>query len=245
MSLWGATVITNLLSAIPVFGQDLVQLIYNKINYTIYLVKNQLKVKGLFNLFLPLNPEKREEKKFNRNISLPTIGKVSPHALKKGSKVRLNKEEYLIIPYQFIAFLVGLIDGDGYIRINKTTKGYISINLVIVLHLNDLSTLEYIHSVLKLGQLTKSKDSNRLTCQLVINKTDLQEVIFPLLKYHNIFFLTDTRRKQFDQALFILQREIKHYEELNNSFSIISSMSAEFKLPTTASEYVNLPFFKN
>src|SRR6201990_393878 len=28
MSLWGATVITNLLSAIPVFGQDLVELIW-------------------------------------------------------------------------------------------------------------------------------------------------------------------------------------------------------------------------
>jgi ubiquinol-cytochrome c reductase cytochrome b subunit len=27
MSFWGATVITNLLSAIPVFGQDLVELI--------------------------------------------------------------------------------------------------------------------------------------------------------------------------------------------------------------------------
>jgi len=27
MSYWGATVITNLLSAIPVFGQDLVELI--------------------------------------------------------------------------------------------------------------------------------------------------------------------------------------------------------------------------
>ena len=28
MSYWGATVITNLLSAIPVFGQDLVELIW-------------------------------------------------------------------------------------------------------------------------------------------------------------------------------------------------------------------------
>ena len=28
MSLWGATVITNLLSAIPIFGQDLVELIW-------------------------------------------------------------------------------------------------------------------------------------------------------------------------------------------------------------------------
>ena len=28
MSLWGATVITNLLSAIPIFGQDIVELIW-------------------------------------------------------------------------------------------------------------------------------------------------------------------------------------------------------------------------
>jgi quinol-cytochrome oxidoreductase complex cytochrome b subunit len=32
MSLWGATVITNLLSAIPVFGQDLVELIWGGFN---------------------------------------------------------------------------------------------------------------------------------------------------------------------------------------------------------------------
>jgi quinol-cytochrome oxidoreductase complex cytochrome b subunit len=44
MSLWGATVITNLLSAIPVFGQDLVELIWiitkDKFNikYLIYLI---------------------------------------------------------------------------------------------------------------------------------------------------------------------------------------------------------------
>jgi len=235
MSLWGATVITNLLSAIPVFGQDLVQLINNIINYKIYIIYNLL--------ILFINNNKTNESKIISNLKLPTIGKVSHHALKKGNKeVRLNKEEYISIPYQFIAFLVGLIDGDGYIRINKTTKGYISINLVITLHLNDISTLEYIYSVLKLGRLTKSKDINRPTCQLVINKTDLQEVIFPLLKHHGIFFLTETRRNQFDKAMFILQKEIKLYEELDSSPSLISSMSV---LPTTALEYVNLSFFKN
>jgi len=33
MSLWGATVITNLLSAIPFFGHDLVELIWGDLVY--------------------------------------------------------------------------------------------------------------------------------------------------------------------------------------------------------------------
>ena len=95
-----ATVITNLLSAIPIFGQDLVELT-NVPNILTY---------------------------FDSDVStilLPTVGTVSPHALKKERK--LSKTDYLAIPYQFIAFLVGFIDGDGYFPIIRSTKGYISI----------------------------------------------------------------------------------------------------------------------
>jgi hypothetical protein len=120
---------------------------------------------------------------------LPTIGIVSPQALKKGKQLRLDKKEYLSIPYQFISYLVGLIDGDGYIQITKTTKGFITIKMVIELGLDDLSTLEYIHSVLKLGKITIYRDIRNPTCKLIINKPDLQEVVFPLLIHHNIFFL--------------------------------------------------------
>src|SRR3978361_557296 len=95
MSLWGATVITNLLSAIPIFGQDIVE----SNNFTEYF---RLAV------LIPV---------------LPTIGTVSVHALKKGNKKRLDKKEYLSIPYQFLAFLVGIIDGDGYIQVTRATKG--------------------------------------------------------------------------------------------------------------------------
>ena len=58
MSLWGATVITNLMSAIPWVGQDIVELE----NITDFFTKAALPV-------------------------LPTIGTVSIHALKKGKKV--------------------------------------------------------------------------------------------------------------------------------------------------------------
>lgn len=118
MSLWGATVITNLMSAIPWVGQDIVESII--ITIIIYLI----------NIIL-----------FSSDL-LPTIGIVNKNALKKGNKIlRSNKEKYISIPRSFLAFLVGLIDGDRYIQISKTSKGYFTMKLVISLHLKDLSTL--------------------------------------------------------------------------------------------------------
>ena len=209
-----ATVITNLLSAIPVFGQDLVESTYAT-GCLIYEGNS-----------LPL---------------LATIGTVSRQALKKGKKIRLDKEEYLSIPIPFIAFLVGLIDGDGYISITKTTKGFITIRLVICLSLEDISSLEYIYSILKIGKIQIYRDIKNPICKLTINKTDLQEIIFPLLIHHNIFFLTESRRAQFDLAMFILKNEIKHY----NQISQFKEIPTIFELPKTAIEYISLDFFKN
>lgn len=176
------------------------------------------------------------------SVILPTIGIVHKNALKKNkNEIRLNKEEYTSIPFPFIAFLTGLIDGDGYIQITKTTKGFIAIKLVISLHLNDISTLEYIHSVLKLGKITKYLDLRSPTCKLVINKTDLQEILFPLFLYHNIFFLTETRITQFNLVIYILQKDIKLFDMIpaKEKIPII------FKLPDTPSGYLELSFFEN
>lgn len=217
-----ATVITNLLSAIPVFGQDIVE--SNNATEFCTCFSNKAFI-------------------FNDTLLsvLPTVGTVSPHALKKGKKIRTEKIEYLSIPYQFIAFLAGLIDGDGYIQIVRTTKGFIAIKLVITLSLEDLSTLEYIHSVLKLGKLTIKRDIKNPICSLIINRTDLQEIIFPLLIHHGIFFLTDARRAQFDKAIYIFKNDIKLYDQVSN----IKEIPTEFKLPITPSNYLELAFFKN
>jgi hypothetical protein len=205
MSLWGATVITNLLSAIPWLGTSLVEFLINE-----------------------------------RHKFLETIGIVHKNALKKIKKdLNIDKQEYLSIPYSFIAFLVGLIDGDGYIQITKTGKGYIALKLVISLHLRDLTTLEYINSVLKLGKITIYKDLRSPACKLIINKTDLQEIFFPLLVYHNIQFLTMQRSSQFNMAMFVLKNNITSYSCLPNSAPNF------YELPVDARDYVNLPFFKN
>jgi hypothetical protein len=194
-----ATVITNLLSAIPIFGQDLVEL------------KNRL----------------------------PTIGKISVHAFKNGrvKKSDTDKKEFLSIPYPFLSMLVGLIDGDGCIIINKTTKGYIKINLTIEFNIRDLSILQYIHSILKLGKITVYSKFG--TCKLVINRTDIQEVLFPLFLHHKLFFLTNTRREQFNKAMYIIKNEIKLFIDIPSLIPIL------FQLPETALGYTKLPFFNN
>jgi hypothetical protein len=205
MSLWGATVITNLMSAIPWVGQDIVE-------------------------FLKIIKQK----------SLDTIGVVHKNALKRGKfLLKIDKKEYLSIPSSFIAFLVGLLEGDGYIQITKTGKGFIAMKLVISLHLKDLATLEYIRSVLKLGSISIYKDNLSPTCKLIINKTDLQEVFFPLLLYHNIYFLTNTRITQFNTAMYILKNDIKNFND------IPSEIPNVFELPSTAKGYTELPFFLN
>lgn len=223
MSLWGATVITNLISAVPWIGQDIVES-----NYIIFIFS--LSYFGIIFFF------------FKIDNSLPTIGIVHKNALKKGNKsLRLNKQEYTEIPSSFLAFLVGLIDGDGYIQVTKTSKGFITIKLVISLHLEDISTLEYIHSVLKLGKINVYKDLRSPTCKLVINKTDLQEILFPLLIFHKIFFLTKTRIDQFNLAMYIMKTDLKMYDHISN----ITNIPSVFYMPKDPSDYILLNFFKN
>lgn len=173
---------------------------------------------------------------------LPTIGTVNANALKKGNKsVRLNKDAYLSIPPSFLSFLVGFIDGDGYIQITKTTKGFIAIKLTISINLEDISTLEYIHSCLGIGKITIYKDNKSPSCRLIINKTDLQEVFFPLLLYHDIFFLTETRKNQFNTAMQILKQDIKMFSNIP-SLDVIPCV---FKHPVTPIDYTKLSFFLN
>ena len=229
MSLWGATVITNLISAIPWIGQDIVE----SINITIII---SLFIFGLIFLFYLFS--------FNKDITslcIPTIGIIHKNALKKGNKVLRFNKEYISIPSSFLAFLVGLIDGDGYIQVTRTPKGFIAIKLVISLNLEDISTLEYIHSVLKIGKINVYKDLRNPTCKLVINRTDLQEVIFPLLIYNNIFFLTETRINQFNLSMYIFKNDIKMYNEIPD----ITNIDSVFKIPKNPLDYTLLHFFKN
>lgn len=238
-----ATVITNLLSAIPVFGKDLVESELNM--YAPPAKAGEGINKGI--VIESIKILKNNDSIYVGTMgALTTIGTVNVNALKKGRRrKRTDKKEYLSIPSEFIAFFVGLIDGGGYIGVNQTTKGYISLKLVLILNIEDLSALEYIHSIFKFGKITKYKDNKHPICKLVINRTDLQEVVFPLLLHYNIFFLTNSRKEQFDLALYILKNEIKMYKEIPSSRSALEAKDQYYIFPQEASQYIDLPFFKN
>lgn len=175
---------------------------------------------------------------YKEKLILPVIGTVSTKA-HVNRKKRLSQFEYLSIPYSFIAFLIGIIDGDGYIQVTKSEKDYISIKLIISIHIDDISVLNYIHSVLKLGIIKSFPNHKSPCCKLIFNKTELQEVLFPLMLHHKIFFLTNTRRTQFEKAMDIIMNNKKVYSTISNIPPVL------FKLPDNPLDYVNLPFFKN
>nr|ATX62062.1 hypothetical protein [Tremella fuciformis] len=135
---------------------------------------------------------------------------------------------------------VGFVDGDGYIKLTRTVTGHISMELVIALNVRDLPLLQYMHSVLGIGRINQFGN----TVKYIIGRVDLQEVLFPLLLHHNIFFLTHTRRLQYALALHVLMNNIVLFGDLptgnNNQYlGLIPS------LPNTAMNFTVLPFFFN
>lgn len=215
MSLWGATVITNLLSAIPWIGKDFVE--FEFLNY--------FSTATIFNSLM--------------SFSLITIGAVNIRAL-RGQKSRTpsDKEYTKNIPYSFLAMFAGLVDGDGYISITNT-NGYIRMQLIIALNMRDVGMLNYIQSVLGVGRVNTYPAND--TAKLTISKTDLQEIIFPLLIHHNIFFLTNTRIAQYELAIFILQSNLIMF----SAIPTVNLIPQQIFLPTTTLGYYQLPFFLN
>lgn len=170
--------------------------------------------------------------------SLPIIGIPSSKSRSDRSKW-LSESEYLCIPKSFLAFLVGFIDGDGAIVITRNQKR-VNLKIVISLHMDDISTLNYIQSTLKMGKIHTYPSYKSPTVRLIFNKTEIQEVLFPLLLHHGIFFLTKPRRGQYNTAMYILKNNIILSLEL-----IKAPQEVIPNLPKTIEGYVSLPFFKD
>ena len=102
---------------------------------------------------------------------------------------------------------VGFVDGDGYIKItksiNRINKDYLSVELVVSLNIRDKETLYYIKDILKVGRIYIYKS----TIKYIISRVDLQEVIFPLLIYHNMYFLTKNRHTQYIKCIQLFKKK--------------------------------------
>jgi hypothetical protein len=169
---------------------------------------------------------------------IPAVGTIN-YKSRTAKSNRLSEAEYLIIPKSFLGFLIGYIDGDGYIGIQKNYNGTVTVHLTISVHLEDIGSLNYIQSVLKIGKIYLYPHRKSPTARLVISKSELQEVLFPLFLYHGLFFLTKTRRGQYNRAMYIFNNDIKNYSEVP---PVVLDTQ---ELPTSALKYANLHFFKD
>lgn len=223
-----ATVITNLLSAIPFIGGDLVPL---SIILSLYLLYIYLKlfIKKIFNQSY-ICPTKGWISRLSSGLYINTISNIqhikniSTKSHTKDRDISFLEKDIKNIDRNLLALIVGFIDGDGYIRINKKSKNninYIYISLIINLNENDLKLLQYFHQHLNIGKVYNiTPKKGKKLARWEINKLDLFNKIEPLLEYHNIKFLTETRQKQYLLLKYIKHNKLIYYEEIikNNNY---------------------------
>jgi hypothetical protein len=56
---------------------------------------------------------------------------------------------------------------------------------------------------------------------LTFNKTELKQVLFPLMFYQGIFFLTLERRIKFAKAIYLMENNLNKLSDLPKSFNQI------------------------
>ena len=209
MSLWGATVITNMLSAIPWIGGDFVQFVTTLVDPTLH-----------------------------DSGALMGAGVMASVAARgRRGCVPLDINQYNI-PFSVLSLFVGLVDGDGYIRIGTSTNGYTTVNLVISLQIKDAPMLHDLRTLmLGLGSIKELEAAG--VVRYTFNMSALLFVLFPLMEQHNLFFLTDTRRAQYDLACFILMNGIL------NPALVPAVAPVVCPLPSSAQGYLVLPWFAN
>jgi hypothetical protein len=140
---------------------------------------------------------------------------------------------------------IGVLDGDGYIEIGPqkqfNQKSTIRCRIVLRLHKEDKELLSFFVKTLKMGKLDELKNKNQY--RLIISKTDTFKCIYPLLINSNIEFLTYNRRKQFFLLKYIIDNNLKHWEDID--LNQINKLFVESNKQLGFLEIIKLKYFKN
>ena len=147
--------------------------------------------------------------------------------------------------------LIGFLDGDGYFDIgpqkqynknpNNQPKSTIRIRLGTNLHERDKEFLELIVTKLGVGKIDYSKSKKQY--RLIFYKKDILNVIYPYIQNNNIEFLVYNRRRQFFLFKYIIENNIKHWEDvdLNKIDRLFNKKNKKFEFV----DIIKLPYFNN
>lgn len=72
---------------------------------------------------------------------------------------RKREIKYPDVDFNFLSFLIGVIDVDGYIQTRNRLNGYIEFNFIITFHNRDMQTFEFIKNKLNFGTIKRVSDT--------------------------------------------------------------------------------------
>lgn len=226
MSLWGATVITNLMSAIPWVGQDVVEFIWGGLytdepQYGDVLLKILLNAKtspifgfayGLFLVLLIINVK----------IAMTwgqSAGVRSISTSEASQRLHAGDLTY--------SYLVGLFEGDGFFTITKKGK-YLTYELGIELSKIDVQLIYKIKSLLGVGVVSFRKINEIETVSLRIrDKNHLKNTIIPIFDKYSMFSNKQYDYLRFKNALIsgiIYSKDLPEYFRPTESINTIESI---------------------
>lgn len=229
-----ALVITNLFSAIPFVGQDIVQWLWGGLNiedpyYSNIILKKSVWCWNLFillidyyfikliiwnkNNIVKISINKKQSAVIN-NKSL-IIQRLNSNYLLDNSII-YDKNHKLNTDNPIYAYIVGLIEGDGWITVTKKGK-YLLYEVGIEINGRDIQLIHKIKNILGVGIIIlrkrKLKDGlyNEIVIYRIRNKDHLKNIIIPIFDKYSI--LTN---KQYDYLFFKenLLNDVKHFEKL-------------------------------
>lgn len=230
MSLWGATVITNLMSAIPWIGQDIVEFIWGGL----YTDEPQY---GDVLLKILLNAEKSPILGFVYDLLFIIIlliyvkiamtrgksaGVRSIHTSEASQRLHAGDLRY--------AYLVGLFEGDGYFSITKKGK-YLTYELGIELSIKDVQLIYKIKNILGVGIVNfRKRNEVEMVALIIRDKNHFKNFILPIFDKYPMFSNKQYDFLRFKDALLSsiiysddLPKYIRSYEPINSIESIINS----------------------
>ncbi len=234
MSLWGATVITNLMSAIPWIGQDIVEFLWGGLCILIItLIEEPYNSNVVMQILLiagiPLNLKVIYDYTINVHLAVKSITiKGQPAGVREIST--LEASQRLNAGNLTYAYLVGLIEGDGWFSITKKGK-YLGYEFGIEVSIRDVQLIYKIKDFLGVGVVffRKSEDRADTVFFRVRKKSHLINYILPIFDKYP--FLSN---KQYDYERFknvllsgikyseLLPEYIRPIDHLNSIESILS-----------------------
>jgi hypothetical protein len=243
MSLWGATVITNLLSAIPVFGQDIVELIwggfkfYEEPHYGDVMLKILLNAgtspnlygEFAYDLFLILiliiyviiartsaTAPPTEEQPGRQSAGVRSI-----HTSIASQRIHAGDLSY--------AYLVGLFEGDGYFTITKNGK-YLKYELGIELSIRDVQLIYKIKNLLGVGIVSfRKRNEVEMVALRIRNKDHLKNLIIPIFDKYPMFSNKQYDYLRFKDALLsgiIYSEDLPEYTRTSHAQHTINSIES-------------------